>query len=191
MASERKHPPVIAIALLRNKKKAGMAVALAVVMGIMWMRVLVGHKPQAAAAAPAPKPTAAGAAKSSVKVKYVELPVVSGRHDTIEHDFFTGRDWRGFPTSSGPGTTATDPEVVLSAADRTRENVEKMAQRVNLQAVLTTGSPQAFINDQLYHAGETFVLQDGADLYLFEVVQVGEDSVRVRCRGNEVILKMK
>jgi hypothetical protein len=181
------------MSLIRNKKKVGLAAVLALLMGIMWVRVLIGHKPQAASASTAaPRaPTAAGASesKTSMKIKYLNLPVVPGRNDTIECDFFTGRDWDGFPRNSG--STSADTEVVPSPVDRTSESVGKVAQRLNLQAVFVTGSPEAFINDQLLHIGDALSFQDGADLYLFEVKQIRGDSVLVECRGQQVTLKMK
>jgi hypothetical protein len=193
MGSERTNRSVAPAAWLRGRKKFGLAAALAVVMGIMWVRVLIGHKPQAAsAAAEAPAPAkAANPIQPPTKVKYLNLPVIPGRNDTIERDFFAGGDWNGFPRSPSPATTSVDTEVVQPPVDRTSENVGKVAQRLNLQAVFVTGSPEAFINDQLLHKGDALSFQDGADLYLFEVKQIHDDSVLVECRGQQLTLKMK
>jgi hypothetical protein len=191
MAPERTNRSMAPMAFIRGRKKAGLAVGLVVVMGIMWVRVLIGHKPQAAAASETPvpsKPVAAG--KASAKVEYLSLPVVAGRNDTIERDFFAGRDWSGYPKNAG-SAASTDPEVVRPNADRTNENVGKVAKKLNLQAVLPTGSPQAFIDDQLVRVGDIIPLQDGTDLYLFEVKQIEGDSVLVECGGKSVTLKMK
>ena len=184
---------MISTFLIRDKKKMGLAVALVMVMGIMWVRVLIRHKPQAASAAAATPPVskAADPGKAPMKVKFLNLPVVPGRNDTIDCDFFTGRDWSGFPGSSGSPTTGADTEVVQSPVDRTNEGIGKVAQKLNLQAVLLAGSPQAFINDQLLRVGDTLSFQDGADLYLFEVKQIHDDSVLVECKGQQVTLKMK
>ncbi len=193
MASERKlHKATIPAGFFRNRKKTGFAVALATLMGIMWVRVLIGHKPPAAAAgeaAPASAPAAA-ANKPPVKVKYLTLPVTPGRNDTIQCDFFSGRDWSGFPKSSG--ATSGDTEVVRSGADRTSENVERVAKRLNLQAVILKGDrPEAFINDVSMHVGDRIPLQEGTDLYLFDVKEIRGDAVLVECREKSLTLTIK
>ncbi len=191
MASERMHRPMMPRNFLRNRKRATLAAGLVAVMSIMWGRVLLGHKPPAAAATEKPAATQPTAArKASAQVTYLELPVVPGRHDTIARDFFTGRDWNGFSKNAGV-KTGTDTEGVRANTDRTSD-VEKMAKKLNLQAVVPTGErPEALINDQLVHVGDTFPFQEGAALYVFEVKQIGEDSVLVECSGQTATLKMK
>jgi hypothetical protein len=193
MASERTNRPIASIRRIPGGKKVGAAAALAVVMGIMWVRVLVGSKPHAAAAVTAPSTASAAAvaSPSPVKVRYLDLPVISGRNDTIAYDFFAGRDWDGFPRNTGPAKTSPEPEVVPAPVDRTRENVDKAAENLHLHATLLDGSHQAFINDELLKVGDTLPVHEGGDLYLFEVKRIDDDSVLVECRGQQVTLKMK
>jgi hypothetical protein len=191
MAPERTNRSMAPLDFIRGRKKASLAAGLAVVMGFMWVRVLTGHKPQAVGAADAPPPAkSAPAGQTPVKLKYVTLPVIPGRDDTIERDFFAGRNWSAFSKSSG-STTGTDTEVVQPNIDRTSENISTVAKKLNLQAVLLTGQPEAFINDQAVKVGDTFSFREGADLYLFEVKQIHDDSVLVECGGQSVTLKMK
>lgn len=191
MAPDRIRKSMAPMTFIRSRKKAALAAGLVVMLGIMWVRVLIGHKPQAAAAAETPaasKPVATG--RASVKVEYVNLPVIPGRNDTIECDFFTGRDWSGLAKNAG-SKTGTDTEVVRPTVDRTSD-VDKVARKMNLQAVILKGDrPEAFINDLPVHVGDAVPFQDGADLYVFEVKRIGDDSVLVECGGKSVTLKMK
>lgn len=190
MARERMNRRIVPAAFLRNRKKAGLAAAMVVVMAIMWGRVLTGHKPQAAAAAPTPAAAKSAADQvTPVKVAYLNLPVIAGRNDTIQHDFFTGREWSDFPRNAG-SKTGTVTEVVRTNTDRTSE-IEKVAKKLNLQVIVPTGNPQALINDQLVQVGDTVGVQETSDLYVFEVKRIANDAVLVECGGKSVTLKMK
>jgi hypothetical protein len=195
MGPERANKPVSArrmpSVMLHDKKKVVLAVGLAVVMGIMWVRVLVGHKPQAAAAAAVTSPPsgAASESKAPTKLRFFDLPVIPGRNDAIDRDFFTVRDWSSF--SSNAAAKSADTEGVRSPGDRTSEGFNRVTQKLKLQAVLLASKPMAYINDHLLHVGETLTLRDGADLYVFEVTRIGREAVQVECDGKQVTLKME
>jgi hypothetical protein len=191
MAPDRIRRSMSPMAYIGSRKKIGLAAALVVALGIMWVRVLIGHKPQTAAAHESPaasSPAASG--KTPVKVHYVNLPVIAGRNDTIEWDFFAGRDWSGFSRNAG-SRTSTDTEVARPNTDRTQD-IERVARKLNVQVVILRGDrPEAFIDDASVHVGDTISAQEGTEQYVFEVKQIVDDSVRVECGGKSVTLKMK
>jgi hypothetical protein len=174
--------------LAAGGKKTVLAIGLVVIMAIMWFRVLTGHKPQSAASKPllnSPEQD-----QSPVQVRFHNLPIIQGRNDRIDQNFFTVQDWNGFSRDANKENAGTDPEVHVVAPDRTQEVIARVAQRLKLGAVLWSENPQIFANDQFYQVGDTIKLQEGADTYKFEVVQIEADSVLVRCRERELTLNL-
>ena len=102
--------------LLIDSKKTVLATALVLVMAVMWIRVLIGHKPGAAGAATtAPEATAATQkGPAQVKVRMIELPKIPGRNDAIARDCFNAQEWapaRQAAMASGTGTGSEVPVV--------------------------------------------------------------------------------
>jgi hypothetical protein len=173
--------------LQMSGKKTVVAGALSLIMLFMWFRVFLGHRP--AAAVPRPAPAASVSGSAPVKVKLVDLPKVPGRHDTIEREFFAIKDrtyLRRNPAGRDPGT---DPEVPVVFSDG-QEVIQRVGQKVKLEAVLWSENPQAFINDQLLRVGGKLSVKDGADVLELEVLQIGVDSVLVRCKGLQLTLEL-
>jgi hypothetical protein len=176
--------------LAADKKRTGFAIALLAVMAFMWFRVLTGEKPGSVEAATGAPDAQTAPAKPPQKISYLSLPVIPGRNDYINRDFFAAWDWECFrqnsrTTPSGPGT-----EVRAASANHAQEVIAKLAQKLKLEAVLKSGDPQAFINDQLYRVGDRLTVRDGPDTCEFEVLQVHEDSVLVRCNETQLTLKL-
>ncbi len=175
--------------LAAGGKKTILAFGLVVIMAIMWIRVLTGRRPEAAVAARAPQ-TTGQREPESVRVRFHSLPVVPGRHDCIDRNFFLTQDWSGFSIDSNKNTTGTDSEVRAAVPDRTTEVITRVAQRLKLEAVVWETSPHVSINDELLQVGETLTLREGAETYEFEVVRIEADSVLVRCRERELTLTL-
>ena len=175
--------------LAADRKKTVVAIALVAIMAIMWFRVLTGRKPPSAVASEASQ-NAQEQNKASVEVRFHDLPIIPGRNDHINRDFFAVQDWDGFSRDSNEDMTGTDPEVHVVAPDRTQEVVARVAQRLKLEAVLLTENPQAFVNDQFMHVGDTLRLKDGTDTYVFEVVRIEADAVLVRCKERQLTLRI-
>jgi len=175
--------------LAAGGKKTVLAIGLVAIMAIMWFRVLTGRKPQSAAASN-PLQNAQEQDRSPVQVRFHDLPIILGRNDRIDQNFFAVQDWNGFSRNSNNEDASTDPEVHVVAPDRTREVIARVAQRLKLGAVLWSENPQIFANDQLLHVGDTIKLEEGTDTYKFEVVQIEADSVLVRCRERELTLRL-
>lgn len=174
--------------LMADRKKAALAAGLVAIMVIMWVRMLTGKKPGAAGAAPEQPPAAQSTQTPPVKLRFVELPVIEGRHDRIRRDFFSADTRAGFRRDSTPLDTGTDTEVHIGPGQQVQEVVARAAQRLRLEAVLE--GPRAFINDRLVGVGETLSVKDGTTTCTFEVVRIQEDAVLVRCNGNEMTLKL-
>lgn len=177
--------------LLHDGKRVGIAMALVVVMAVMWLRVLTGQKPSSAGATARPAPQTTEAPRSPREMRFIELPVQSGRNDRIHRDFFTTDDWSRFSKGSGSQGTGADPEVQKIPLNRTQEVVDRLAKTLRLEVVvLLSGDPQAVINDRRVRLGDTFSLKDGADVYVFEVVQIQEDAVLVKWQDRQWTLKL-
>jgi hypothetical protein len=174
-------------------KKTAVALGLIAVMAVMWVRVLTGHKPGAAAAAGAPAPHVAARPEPLAKVRLIELPKVVGRNDFIYRDFFTMQDRACFQPNGSARTAGTDPEVRVIATNHAQEVVHRVVQRqkLRLQAVLHWSvDPQVFLNDQLLRAGDKFTVKDETDSVEFEVLRIYENAVLVGSEGTQMRLQV-
>ncbi len=174
-------------------KRTAVALALIGVMTVMWIRVLAGHKPGAAAAAGEPTPPVAARPETPLKIHLVELPKVVGRNDFIYRDVFTMQDRACFQPNGSARTTGTDPEVRVTGTNHAQEVVHRIVQKqkVRLEAVLHWGvDPQVFLNDQLLRAGNKFTVKDDADSVEFEVLRIYENAVLVGSGGTQLKLEV-
>ncbi len=176
--------------LIRGGRKAGFAIALVVVMAVMWIRVFIGQKPRAAEAGPDATRQTDEPQRQEPKVRLVDLPVEPGRNDRIHRDFFTTQDWSRFSSVSKPQSTGSETEVQTVASKRTNDVIDKLAKSLRLEAVVGSADPQALVNDRLMRLGDTIALSDGSDAYVFEVVQIQDDAVLVTCRDRQWTLKL-
>jgi hypothetical protein len=176
--------------LIRDGKKTGVAVALVAIMAVMWLRVLVGQRPKGADARPASPQKVEQAADEGPSVRFVELPIRPGRNDRIHRNFFTANDWSRFSSGSRSQGTTPQTDVKTGQTHRTEEVIARLAKTLELEAVLWSDHPQAFVNDRLIRVGDTLALRDGADFYPFEVVQIQKDAVLVRCGDRQYTLKL-
>jgi len=175
--------------LAADRKKMAVAIGLIAIMGIMWFRVLTGRKPQSAAAAKPPE-APQKETKTAVKLRFHDLPTIPGRNDQINRNFFTVENWDGFSRESSKHAASTGSEVQVVTPNRTQEVIVRVAQKIRLEAVLWSENPQIFANDRLLRVGDTLELKEGTGTYVFEVIQIEADSVLVRCREQELTLKL-
>lgn len=165
-----------------------MAGGLFLLMLFMWVRVFVGHGPAAATAAPPSASVQSVSHKGPVQVKFVELPRLPGRHDTIKEDFFTTKDRAYFRRSAAGRNARTDQEVPVVSSSYAQEVIQRLTPTVKLEAVLWSESPRAFINDQLLSVGNKLTVKIGTEVFEVEVLQIYVDSVRVGCDGIQLTL---
>lgn len=173
-----------------DRKKAVLTVCLIMVMGIMWFRVLTGRKPGPAAAAPPSQDEQQQPQPQSMNLRFIKLPSIPGRNDCINRDFFAGREWEPFRQSFLSQNQGTDTEVHVVSSDHAQEVAIRVAQKLKLEAVLWSGNPQAYVNDELLCVGDTLTAKDGPDTCKFEVLRICEDSVLVGCNGTQLTLKL-
>jgi hypothetical protein len=175
--------------LAHDRKKTVAALALVAVMAVMWSRVLLGRKPEAADASSSPGQVT-DHEDHGAGVRFQELPIIPGRNDRINRDFFAVEDWKRFRKSSHVVIAGSDAQTPVVSSDRTREAVARVAERLNLEAVLLTKNPQVFVNNQLMNVGDTLSVEEGAETYDFEIVRIEADSVLVRCRERQLTLQV-
>lgn len=176
--------------LRRGGKKTAVASGLFLLMLFMWVRVFVGHGPAGAAAAPASVQTQPAEHKRPVKVKFVELPKLPGRHEAINGDFFTAKDRAYFRRNAAGRNAGTNKEVPVVSSSYAQEVIQRLTQMMKLEAVLWSESPRAFINDQLLSVGTKLTVKSGADDFEVEVLQIYVDSVLVGCDGIQLTLQL-
>lgn len=175
--------------LVVEKKKALLAVCLAVVMVFMWVRAITGNKPNAAKAkSTAQQNDQNNQADSQMNITFIQPPNVPGRNDIITRDFFAADSWQNFTedrqNSSGPiemGIVSTDGIDGVTA---------QIAQKIKLQAIVMSEIPLAFINDKLVSVGDRFSVKDGTDIYEFEVVTINDNTVITKCGQAQITLKL-
>jgi len=172
-----------------DRKKTVFAVSLLAIMAFMWFRVLTGHRPGPAAAKTGTGQEQSEPKKPPRNIRYLELPILPGRNDYINRDFFASRDWECFRQNSA---SAQNPgaRVQVVASDHAHEMAARLGQQLKLEAVLKDGNPRAFINDQLLRLGDRLTVRDGPDTCEFEVLRIYEDSVLVGCNGTQLTLKL-
>ena len=175
--------------LAQDRKKTVAAIALIAIMAVMWSRVLLGRKPESADAS-ASRNKAATQEDYHAAIRFQELPIIPGRNDRINRDFFAVEDWKRFRKSSHVVIAGGDARTPVVSSDRTREAVARVAERLNLEAVLLTKNPQVFVNNQLMNEGDTLSVEEGAETYDFEIVHIEADSVLVRCRERQLTLQV-
>lgn len=176
--------------LLMDGKKTVLASALVLVMALMWIRVLIGHRPKSAAADPQSAPAAPAERKVAVRSRIVELPKVPGRHDSILQDFFNMQNRACFSQALSVPDTSTDTEVPVVPPNRDEEVVQQVAGTLKLEAVLRSGCLRAFVNDRLLAVGDTFLVEHSTGPLTFEVLWIQDDAVLVECKGIQLTLKL-
>jgi hypothetical protein len=174
--------------LAAEKKKTVMALCLITVMALMWIRVLIRKAPEAAeAGSTAGQVRVEDQSNPETKMFFVELPKVAGRNDVIARDFFASDDWRHF--TEGQNSAGIE-EVNMVSTGGNEEVIRKVAEKLRLQAIGLGDNPRAVINDKTLSVGDKVLIRGGVDAYEFEVVDIKESTVVVRCREAELTLKL-
>jgi hypothetical protein len=163
--------------LAAQKKKGLIAAALIVLMVFMWVRLLTGKGPNNVHAAVTGSGLSEAAQK--LKVKFIKLPLVRGRHDVLARNFFR---------MDGQFFGRADASIV--STDTAANGVGEVAQGLRLDAISTGKQPEAFINDRLVKVGDT-VLVEGSKTYECEIVSIKANSVLVKYGDAEIELKLK
>ncbi len=173
-----------------QKKKTVLAVCLVTLMAFMWIRVLTRRSPQAAEAGlMAEQMDVETQSEPELKISFVELPQAAGRNDVITRDFFDSDGWQDFVDGRGRKSVGVE-EVDIISKHGDKEVIRKVAEKLKLEAIVSSENPLAFINDKVLRVGDKLLIGDGVDKYECEVVEIGENTVVMRCRESRIILKL-
>jgi hypothetical protein len=176
--------------LVVQKKKTVLALCLITLMAFMWIRVLTRKAPQAAKAGLlAGQMDVETQSEPELKISFIELPQAAGRNDVITRDFFASGGWQDFVDSQGRKSTGVE-EVDIISKEGDQEVIRRVAEKLNLEAIVLSENPQAFINDKLLSVGDKLLIGDGVDKYECEVVEIKENTVVMRCRESRITLKL-
>ena len=152
--------------LAAEKKKTVTALCLIAVMVFMWCKVISGKGPASAEAA-VTQVRRHEQQKSKSKVTFVELPVVEGRNDVLTRDFFKVN-----------GESFGNTEEVNVISKGTEGYVNRIVEKLKLEAISVGRNPEAFIN------------RDGSNTYECEIVSIEENMVLMKCLEAEIELKL-
>jgi hypothetical protein len=175
--------------LAAEKKKAVLALCLIALMIVMWVKMLTRTSPKAAEADLITElMNVESQTGSDIKISFVELPKVEGRNDVIARDFFASNGWREF--IDGQGRKSAGVEKINIVKDDDQEVINKVAENLMLEAIVSSKDPLAFINDKVLRAGDKLSVSDGNENYECEVVEIKENRVVIECRESRITLRM-
>jgi hypothetical protein len=171
-----------------EKKKTVFALGLIIVMVLMWVKVLAKKGPQDVGAEPIPDPGTTNQQNDGrVKIKYIDLPSVTGRNDVLASDFFNPDHWSSFIDED----SNTNSEVNTSTNDINDGLASRIAQKIKIEAIVCDNDiPKVFVNDNLLSIGDSIIVSDGGEIYEFEVKHISQSTVIVSCGSTYVTLEL-
>ena len=175
---------------LTQDKKTVMALCLIALMAFMWFRVLTKKTPQGAEAEPSAEQSASEDPSSEkYRVAFVELPKVAGRNDVIVRDFFAADGWQHFIGGEKRNPDGVE-EVSIVSTNGNEELMERVAEKLKLEATMVSTNPLAFVNGQVRRTGDKMLVTDGNETYECEVVRIEDNTVVIKCGEAEITLKL-
>ncbi|MBN1392922.1 MAG: hypothetical protein JW947_08985 [Sedimentisphaerales bacterium] len=172
-----------------EKKKAVIAACLIVVMVSMWVRVFTKKGPQSAVATPTAENVTDDQMNQKLNITFIELPKVKGRNDVLTRDFFTVKDWWDF-TRDGGDNSVNDKGISTVFNKNRKEAIRRAAGKLKLEAIVQGENPQAFIDDKLLLVGDKFSVKDGANTFEWEVIEIRDDRVLIKCGETDATLRL-
>jgi len=174
-----------------KKPKVVTATVLISIMAFMWVKVLVNHRAEknearAASAQTTAQKAAAGQQEKLVKITLHPLPVVPGRNDVLSHDIFTADRWRAFPSNNRAASGTFPKEIDRNDAGY----IDKIAETITLEAVISGTNPEAFIGDKLVFVGHKLPVRYNEQIYEFTVTEIHETKVVLKWNDFTVDVKM-
>ena len=160
-------------------------------MAGMWIKVLINHRAEknearAAVARSAAQVQAVGSqTRRQATISLIPLPVVPGRNDTITRNIFTANGWSAFPGAGDTDNSAPDGSVRSHS-----DFIDKIAQSISLEAVITGPNPEAFIGNKLVSVGQTLAVRYNDKIYEFTVDAIHANKVVLKWDDVSVVLKM-
>ncbi len=160
-----------------------MLVLMVVIVSVIWIINIISGSPESAVAGnkqdiPSPgSPSVAGTAQ-----KGPSAPLAGKANDRIANRLKTD--------VIGDKNNIDESLNMLTAAEQTAKTVKILESHLNLAAIISGNSPQAFINDSLYKTGDKIDISDGNLNYECVIKKINESEVVIECLGNEISLKI-
>jgi len=138
------------------------AMVLLTTMLLMWGRLLFSGKSGESLAAMSDAPLSATAAnqKPQARIMTVQLPMVPGRHDRLNRDYFAAADWQAFQ-AVGPGSFRTHMDSAVQQ-ELTENEIRLIEQNIKLDGIIAernTEAREAFINGRLVSVGDVVKIE--------------------------------
>ncbi len=176
--------------LAAEKKKTVLASCLILLMIFMWLKMLTRTSPKAAEAElVAELINEQNQSEQEMNISFIELPDVAGRNDLIVRDFFASKGWQDFDGEQGRKSVGVEKIDIVSKNDD-QEVIQKVADNLKLEAIVSSEVPMAFINDKVLRAGDKLFVSDGIESYECEVVEIKENIVVIKFRESKFTLKL-
>ena len=184
-----------------QKKKIIIAVGLMTVMVFMWIRVFMPEKTTSVHGATATTPDSNYEQNNNtakIKLSYVELPILSGRNDTITRDVFSSEGWSPFGDASSVDDDNSNTNVDIESQNKNspekhKANLRQIAEKIKLDAILTTDNKQqasALIEDKLVTVGSEVPIEYNSFKYIFTVTEINKTSVILNWENFNITVKM-
>ena len=172
--------------LTGDKKKTVAAVCLIGLMVFMWVRVLT-RKPQGAEAGQTTSVIndIASGTKAILKVSFIDLPRIEGRHDVLARDFFASNNWRSFLGDNGSGSGHLN--VKVSASD---ELARRIAEKLQVETIWIARKRRVVINDKLLSIGDKIKIKHGEEVYECEVVEIEDNRILITFGESQIELSL-
>ena len=176
-----------------DRNKVFIAIGLIAIMAFMWARVLLSNKVGNEAVASTIDNAAVESEKESIDqftIEYIQLPVIPGRNDILTRDFFASNNFRSFefdPEKAGTRTTGNTTKVGGSF------NIERVVEAIKIDAIIageTSGTGEVFIDNKLLSQGSKLQMTHNGRSYEFEVVEIHETKVVLKCQDQLVNIEM-
>ena len=167
--------------LSADKKKTIMVSVLVLVLVVLWSKVLFNKAPQSAQAQSQQNMMADDAAEIKFEISYIDLPVVAGRNDVLNRDFFAPDQFKAIGWGASPADGQNKSIGAEDFDQWEKQQIQQVAEEVKLEAIFAGDNPQVVIDDKLLSAGDEFETVKGGNSYEFEVVQINGNEVVLRC----------
>ena len=177
--------------------KVMVMIALLVVMGLLWGRVLLkGNMSPAKANAQTDEDIqefASDPVPESVQIEAIELPVLPGRNDRISNNLFGGQNWTAFTLDHELNSADSGVEGGDTTERTHRVALERIAGQLKLEAVICDARNQphqAYVDDKILSVGSTLTVQEGTEKYMLTVEKISKKEVTFSWNEMSVVLKM-
>ena len=106
----------------------------------------------------------------------------------ITGDFFASDNWRHFIERQRKRSGFE--EVNILSSDGNEEVIRKLKEKLKVEAVMVSEDPRAYVNGETIEVGSKMFIGDGVNKCECEVIAIEENTVVIKCKEAEIILKL-